>query len=152
MKYQTKLYLSFLGLSLVCSLLGLFIVYVNTRNSYIDEFRSQVKSISATIAALVNADELKKAIDPTNPDLALYNKIQASLSRTRKYNTREDIAVIDSYILKPSPTNPKQMVIILMRTTQKTTYISLRFPAASQNTWIQLTPLQNSLKITAAHG
>ncbi|MGE5196814.1 MAG: adenylate/guanylate cyclase domain-containing protein, partial [Anaerolineae bacterium] len=112
MKYRYKLYLTLAGTSLASILLALTILYFEAKHRFFQEFRSKVKAIAATAAALVDSElinDIHTIQDETSPS---YLKLKRQLRDAREANQRQDIFVRYVYILKPSPKDPNVLIAV----------------------------------------
>jgi adenylate cyclase len=113
MKYRTKLYVSFLGVALVSSILGIGIVYSITRNFLFLQIQSKVVSIAAVGAAEIDGDKLKQISKREHEGTDSYKEIQQILRRIRDANRRDDTYVSYVYTLIPSPTHPGEATFLV---------------------------------------
>jgi adenylate cyclase len=110
MKYRTKLYLSFVGISVASTALALSIGYDRTKTYLFDEIKRRVVSIAGAAAASLDGDRLEKLqtrIEEGSPD---YLKVQRQLRRIRDAARRAGSDVQYIYTLIPSPTDPHQIL------------------------------------------
>lgn len=114
MKYRTKLYMTFAGVSLLCSMMGLSAVYLQTKELYLEEFRSHALSIAATTAALLPVGEIKNVCTPTITDEKELEKIQADLQEAKERNRREDVYVKHMYLVCLSKNAQDQLALTLV--------------------------------------
>jgi len=113
MQYRTKLYLAFIAISVISSISGLSILYVEAREFVFKELQSKVKSVAATTAALIDPELAKKVqtkADENSPD---YQEIQKILRKARNANRRDDIYVKFIYTIRPSPNNPQEFEFVV---------------------------------------
>ncbi len=106
MKYRTKLYISFLCISLISSILGIAIDLDRTRTYLFNEMRSKVMTASASIASQLDPELVKQIRvleDERKPE---YDQLRGSLRKARDANRRSDIYVKYLYTIYPKPNDP----------------------------------------------
>ena len=113
MNYRTKLYLSFISVTVVSVVLGLAIAYFKIRKQLFQQHRSKVKSIAATAAPFINSDLLENLHGPSDENSAAYIELKNQLQGIRDINRRSDMYVKFVYILRPTNTNPAKLQFVV---------------------------------------
>lgn len=101
MKYRTKLYFSLLSTSVVSSLLITAILYHDARSQFIKQMTSQVLSIAATTASLIDVDHLNDFISHPLDSSSSYQTLKNQLIRVKEANLSDGILIKYIYIIKP---------------------------------------------------
>lgn len=112
MKYRTKITASFLLIAAISSALGITILYQKTSEILTFELRTKVVSVAATASALINPELVQRVATSLDKNSADFQLLQNSLLSARDNNRRSDLFVKYLYILKPSPTNPQQVIFV----------------------------------------
>ncbi len=113
MKYRTKLYLSFVCVTVVSVLLALAIAYYKTRKQLFQEHRSKVESVAATSAPFIDGNALKNIQTKADESSPTYLRIKKQLQEIRNINRRPDLYVKFVYILKPTNTTPPKLAFVV---------------------------------------
>lgn len=114
MKYRTKLYITFAGVALLCSMVGLGVVYLETKEFYLQEFRSHALSIAATTSALLDVEEVQQICYPNQAEQQKLGKIKAQLKKAELSNRREDVYVKHMYLVCLADKQPGQLTLGLV--------------------------------------
>lgn len=101
MKYRTKLYLAIIITAVISTLLCLGISYFQVSKIITNELRTNVMSVAAGTASLINKDDLISIQHARSNSTAAYDQIQQQLRTVRDDNRREDIFVKYVYIIAP---------------------------------------------------
>jgi adenylate cyclase len=112
MKYRKKLSLSFLAVAVFSSALGLTIVYFDSKQHFRNTLRERIVAVSATTAALLDANDIKQIIAQGSENTPLFKDIVHELRQARDANRDEDWYVLSLYIMTFSPSDPKQMIFV----------------------------------------
>lgn len=110
MKYQTKLFIILLGLTLATNGVLLSIFYRNAKEKLLEQSNSGATSIAATIAACVNANELQQIKKYDDMNTPLYKKYEIWLRKMRDANRRPDMYVNYVFTLMSDPNRPSQIL------------------------------------------
>ncbi|MGD2169364.1 MAG: adenylate/guanylate cyclase domain-containing protein [Chlamydiota bacterium] len=111
MKYRTKLYISFAGLIVISTLIGVGLIYFETREFLFNELKSKVLSISATASALINGDSIKEIVESKDILSPSFKTTQKQLIKTRNVNRRPDIYVQYLYTVHRDPNDAFNILI-----------------------------------------
>src|SRR5579872_2751765 len=109
MKYRTKLHISLVSVAFLSVALGLGIVYEKTKSLVLSDIRSKALSIAATMAIVLDAEDLKKIKSPEDEGSPAYIRVRDSLRKLRDANRRKDLWVKYAYTLLPVPGHPDQL-------------------------------------------
>ena len=112
MKYRTKLYLAFIGTAVVCSGLGIGLLYVPTQKLLWNELRHKALSVAATTAAMLDPTLIEQIHVRSDEKTPAYEELQRVLRKARDANRRNNIDVNFLYVLRPDPSNPKQFIYV----------------------------------------
>jgi len=113
LKYRTKLYIFFIVNSLIAILVSLAIIQFQTRKVMFKELQSKVIAVSATTAASINGDDVKKIQNVEDQKSEVYLQIRDQLRAARDANRTKDIYVKFLYITRPAPKNPSKFVFVV---------------------------------------
>lgn len=113
MKYRTKLYLIFLILIFLTTTFGLVMMYFRAEKYLFENLRGKVQIVAKTSAEIINGDLLKtfesdEVIE--NPD---FKALAAQMRRLRDANRRKDIYVVYVYTVRPMPSDPKKLEVVV---------------------------------------
>jgi len=112
-RYRTKIYLSFLLVTGLSALLGIYFLYTKASSALKLELRTKVVSVAATASALLDPDLVKQVATELNPTSPAFYKLQNELITARDNNRRTDLFIKYIYILRPQDNNPKQMIFVI---------------------------------------
>lgn len=110
LKYRTKLLLSFLVVGLLTNGISLGLLYFLARQSLYDFYRAKLLSITATTAAMIDAEDLKlihSAADATSP---AYAELRGTLRKVRDANRRKDTYMQRVFTIVRSSQDPKVLL------------------------------------------
>ena len=113
MRFQTKVFLSSLVVALLSSLLAAMFVYLPARRLVFGLMQSNVLSIAATTASLVDASEHEKIRTRDDQSGEQYQRIEEQLRKARNANRRQDIHVKFLYTMRPYPENPAKAQFVV---------------------------------------
>lgn len=113
MKFQTKLYFSFVGLSIISIIFALGLISKATYGEFLHQLQSHVVSIAATTAALVDGDLLEQIKTPQDTSLPAYEQLLKKLRKARDANRRTDIYLQYLYISRPDPKEPHKFFFVM---------------------------------------
>lgn len=113
MRFRTKLYISFVVIALLSTLLGLSIVYFEMRKQVLRDLGTQVLSVSASAAILMEGKDLSSIRTPEDTSSPEFQAIKGQLQKIRKANQRTDIYVRYLYIVRPSEAYPGNLEIVV---------------------------------------
>jgi adenylate cyclase len=113
MKYRTKLYVAFIAVAMVSAVLALGISYFEAKRFLFSMMQSKIKSVVATTAAMIDPELLKQIKTSADENSPAYKEVQAILRKARDANRRDYIYVKFVYTMRPSPTNPSQLVYVV---------------------------------------
>lgn len=113
MRFQTKVFLSSLVVALLSSLLAAMFVYLPARRLVFGLMQSNVLSIAATTASLVDASEHEKIRTRDDQSGGQYQRIEEQLRNARNANRRQDIHVKFLYTMRPYPENPAKAQFVV---------------------------------------
>ena len=113
MRFQTRVFTLFLVMAILTSLIIAGFMYGPTKQIFMDLMRTNVLSIAATAAAMLDADshnEIRTRADQNTPT---YQKLESQLRRARDANRRRDLYIKYIYSMRPYPQDPKTAVFVL---------------------------------------
>jgi len=113
MRFQTKLFFFSLGIALLSSLLAAGFIYVPARQLVFELMQTNVLSIAATAASMLDADEHEKIKSRDDQSGDTYLRIEEKLRRARNANRRQDIDVKFLYTMRPYPENPAKAQFVV---------------------------------------
>jgi len=113
MRFQTRIFLYSLAVALLSSLLAAAILYFPARSLAMDLLKSNVLSIAATVAALLDSEEHETIRNPTDQSGAPYASVEETLRRARNANRRRDLYVKYLYTMRPYAENPARAVFVV---------------------------------------
>jgi adenylate cyclase len=113
MRFQTKVFLSSLVVALLSSLLAATCIYLPARKLVFGLMQSNVLSIAATTASLLDATEHEKIQTRDDQSGASYLRIEEQLRKARNANRRQDIHVKFLYTMRPYPENPAKAQFVV---------------------------------------
>jgi adenylate cyclase len=94
------------------SLIAAF-MYAPTTRLFMDLMRTNVLSIAATAAAMLDADAHQKILARSDQDTPNYKQLVAELRRARDANRRRDLYVKYIYTMRPYPQDPKTAEFVM---------------------------------------
>jgi adenylate cyclase len=106
MRFQTKVFLYSLVVALLSSFLAATFVYLPARKLVFGLMQTNVLSIAATTASLLDASEHEKIRTREDQNGEAYQRIEEQLRKARNANRRQDINVKFLYTMRPYPENP----------------------------------------------
>ena len=110
MKYRTKLYLAFLSVAGVSTLLALSIVYAEMQDFIFHEMQSKVLSIAATTASSLDPELLKQIKSRADENTEAYKTLVQQLRKIRDANRRDDVYIRYLYTETLNPTKPDSFI------------------------------------------
>jgi adenylate cyclase len=113
MKYRTKLYLSLAGTALISSLFGFGVLFFEFRHHAFSDEQTRSMIVSATTAALIDPELLKKVNTRADENTPAYAQIKESLIKARDANRHKDVYITYLYTMKPDPNKPDQLIYIV---------------------------------------
>lgn len=112
MKYQTKVYFSFLTVAVVSSALGLSIVYNDSKRRFTQGMRERIIAVSSTTAALLNPETIKEVIEGGTEKTPVFHSLVEELRAARNANRSESWYVLSLYLMSVSPTDKSQVIFV----------------------------------------
>jgi len=106
MRFQTKVFLYSLAVALLSSLLAATFIYLPARKLVFGLMQTNVLSIAATTASLLDASEHEKIRTREDQAGEQYLRVEEKLRKARNANRRQDIYVKFLYTMRPYPENP----------------------------------------------
>lgn len=113
MKFRTKLYFSFIGLSILSIIFSLGLLSKATYGEFFQQLRSHVKSIAATTAVFVDGDTLNEFKTAEDTKSLAYAALMQKLRKARNANRRNDVYLKYLYISRPNPQDPHKFIFII---------------------------------------
>jgi len=113
MKYRTKLYLAFVLLVFCTTFVGLSLVYLNERENLIENLHSKVLTVAATSAKIINGDSLETIRTREDVNTPVFQEIVKKMRAILTANRRNDLYVIYIYTIRPSPTRPNDIEVVV---------------------------------------
>ena len=113
MRFRTKIFLLSVLLAVLSSSMVVVLTYWPTRDLFIDLMKSNVLSVAATTAALVDTsahDKIKVRADENTP---AYDIVEAQLRHARDANQRRDLWVTYVYSMRPYAKDSKETEFIV---------------------------------------
>jgi adenylate cyclase len=107
MRFRTRVFTLLLVMAILTSLLMVGFIYGPTRQIFMDLMRTNVLSIAATAAAMLDADSHGKIRTRADQDTSAYQELESELRRARDANRRRDVYVKYIYSMRPYPQDPK---------------------------------------------
>ena len=102
MNYLTKLYISFIGIIFFTTFITTGFIYYENRVFLFNELKSKVLSIASTTAALISEDKIDSIRSPEDNDSPSFKELKEELILASNINRREDVYLLDTYLLRPS--------------------------------------------------
>lgn len=113
MRFQTKVFLCSLAIALLSSLLAASFIYVPAEKLLFGLMQTNVLSIAATAASMLDATEHEKIKTRDDQSGASYLKIEEQLRRARNANRRQDVNVKFVYTMRSYPENPAKAQFVV---------------------------------------
>jgi adenylate cyclase len=113
MKYRTKLYLFFLTISCISTLLALSIIQFQTRKDLFKEQQMKVVSIASSAAAMLDPEALKQIHTSADHNTPAYQSARQVLQKIRDANRTGDLYVKFLYTTKPDPKDPQKFIFLV---------------------------------------
>ena len=110
MKYRTKLYISFVVISLISIVVALVIFSTNTERLIFNIFRSRSASIVATAASQLNSKIITEANFSSSTKTPAYTKARKLLRKVLVANRRADVYVSVVYTLYIHQNDPTELL------------------------------------------
>ena len=107
MRFRTKLFSLFLLLAVLSSTLVVAFLYWPTQKLFLDLMRTNVLSIAATAAAMLDPDQHNQIHTRDDEHSPAYNTIEQKLRHARDANRRQDLYVKFIYTMRPYAADPK---------------------------------------------
>jgi adenylate cyclase len=106
MKYQTKLFLVLIGLTLITNGLLITIYYHDSSKHLRRQMDAKALSIAEAAAATIDGDELEQLNNTRDMNSPLYKKYEMMLRKIRNANRRSDTYVKYIFTMMPDTKNP----------------------------------------------
>ena len=113
MRFRTRVFTLFLVMAILTGLLIAAFMYRPTKQLFMDLMRTNVLSIAATAAAMMDADSHNEIRTRPDQDTPAYKRLESELRRARDANRRRDIYVKYVYSMRPYPQDPKSAEFVL---------------------------------------
>lgn len=113
MKFRTKLYLSFILLSLVSILFAVLLLSKATYGEFFEQLRSHVTSIAATTGALIDGNVVDGIKTVEDTQSAAYKELLGKLRKARDANRRNEVHLKYLYIFRPDPKDPHRFLFVM---------------------------------------
>jgi adenylate cyclase len=107
MRFRTKVFTLFLIMAILTSLLIAASMYRPITALFMDLMRTNVLSIAATTAAMLDPDAHDAIRTRSDQDTSTYKQLEAELRRARDANRRRDLYVKYVYSMRPYPNDPR---------------------------------------------
>jgi adenylate cyclase len=107
MRFRTKVFTLFLIMAILTSLLIAAFMYRPITALFMDLMRTNVLSIAATTAAMLDPDAHDAIRTRSDQDTSTYKQLEAELRRARDANRRRDLYVKYVYSMRPYPNDPR---------------------------------------------
>ena len=101
MKYRAKLYFALVAIAMAASLLGIGILYAQTKRYVKKDLRAKVLSVATTTAALIDYELIEKIQSTADLDTPAFKELKLELKDARDDNRREDVYIEFLYIVRP---------------------------------------------------
>jgi adenylate cyclase len=111
-KYQSKLLVSFVVVSVLSSAIGLSIVYVDSKEQLTQYMRERISDVAATAAALIDPSVVERVIAQGSEDTEEYKHLVQLLRKARDANISKSWHVVSLYIMTVSPADKNQMIFV----------------------------------------
>ncbi|MEI6493945.1 MAG: HAMP domain-containing protein, partial [Verrucomicrobiota bacterium] len=113
MRFQTKVFLYSLVVALLSSFLAATFIYLPARKLVFGLMQTNVLSIAATTASLLDASEHEKIQTRNDQSGGPYQRIEEQLRKARNANRRQDINVKFLYTMRQYPENPAKAQFVV---------------------------------------
>ncbi len=113
MRFRTRVFTLFLVMAILTGLLIAALLYRPTKQLFMDLMRTNVLSIAATTAAMMDADSHNAIRARSDQDTPTYKQLESELRRARDANRRRDTYVKYLYSMRPYPQDPKTAEFVL---------------------------------------
>ena len=140
MRFQTKVFLYSLVVALLSSLLAATFIYLPARKLVFGLMQTNVLSIAATTASLLDASEHEKIQTREDQSGEAYLRVEQQLRKARNANRRQDINVKFLYTMRPYPENPAIPQFVEPSTAVSSASTSLAWVIISGASYRTLTP------------
>ena len=107
MRFRTKVFTLFLIMAILTSLLIAASMYRPITALFMDLMRTNVLSIAATTAAMLDPDAHDAIRTRSDQDTSTYKQLEGELRRARDANRRRDLYVKYVYSMRPYPNDPR---------------------------------------------
>ena len=107
MRFRTKVFTLFLIMAILTSLLIAAFMYRPIAALFMDLMRTNVLSIAATTAAMLDPDAHDAIRTRSDQDTQTYKQLEGELRRARDANRRRDLYVKYVYSMRPYPNDPR---------------------------------------------
>ena len=107
MRFRTKVFTLFLIMAILTSLLIAAFMYRPITALSMDLMRTNVLSIAATTAAMLDPDAHDAIRTRSDQDTQTYKQLEGELRRARDANRRRDLYVKYVYSMRPYPNDPR---------------------------------------------
>lgn len=113
MRFRTKVFTLFLVMAILTGSLTAAFMYGPMTRLFMDLMRTNVLSIAATAAAMLDPDVHQKIRARSDQDTPDYKKLEAELRRARDANRRRDLYVKYIYSMRPYSHDPRTAEFVL---------------------------------------
>jgi adenylate cyclase len=113
MRFRTRVFTLFLVMAILTGLLIAAFMYRPTKQLFMDLMQTNVLSIAATAAAMMDADSHNGIRTRSDQDTPTYKQLESELRRARDANRRRDIYVKYIYSMRPYAQDPKTAEFVL---------------------------------------
>lgn len=112
MRYERKLYLSFVCLAVIAAVLGVGIVYSDAKHRYNQSLRDRIVAVSATTAALLDPVLIQEVIEQKSENTTAFHELIEQLREARDANRSGGWYVKYLYLMTVYPDHPNQVVFV----------------------------------------
>ncbi|HEY5953091.1 MAG TPA: adenylate/guanylate cyclase domain-containing protein [Terrimicrobiaceae bacterium] len=113
MRFRTEVFTLFLIVALLTASLIATFMYGPMKRLFMDLMRTNVLSIAATAAAMLDPEVHQKIRTRTDQDTPDYKKLESELRRARDANRRRDLYVKYICSMRPYPQDPRTAEFVL---------------------------------------
>ncbi len=113
MRFRTRVFTLFLVMAILTGLLIAAFMYRPTKQLFMDLMQTNVLSIAATAAAMMDVDSHNGIRTRSDQDTPAYKQLESELRRARDANRRRDIYVKYIYSMRPYSQDPKTAEFVL---------------------------------------
>jgi adenylate cyclase len=110
LKFRTKLLLTFIVVGLLTNGISLGLLYFLARRSLYDFYRAKLLSITASTAAMINAEDLKLIHSAADASTPAYAELRDTLRKVRDANRRKDTYMQRVFTIVRSSQDPKVLL------------------------------------------